>query len=86
MAPVKTTGFSGGSDRATRYADSSSVSVPCVTTTPCTSGRARCSAMRMRSAHIRSIVMCGPGNRPHCSTSISATSASPGVAPRCRRR
>ena len=30
---------------------------------PSTSGRARCSTMRSRSAHIRSTVMCGPGIR-----------------------
>ena len=34
MAPVMTTGAPGASERSSRYAVSSMVSVPCVTTTP----------------------------------------------------
>ena len=41
IAPVSTTGLAGARTRCRKYAVSSSVSVPCVTTTPATSGRAR---------------------------------------------
>jgi hypothetical protein len=82
IAPVNTTGLSGASERATRYAVSSSVSVPWVTTTPSTSGSATSSAMRFRSAHCRATVMCGPGKRPHASGHTLATRSIPGAAAR----
>jgi hypothetical protein len=46
IAPVKTIGFSLSIERASKYADSSSESVPCVSTTPSTSSRVRWATMR----------------------------------------
>jgi hypothetical protein len=82
MAPVNTTGLGASTERATRYAVSSSVSVPCVTTTPSTPGSLTSSAMRPRSAHWRATVMCGPGKRPHGSAVTRATASTPRAAPR----
>lgn len=61
IAPVNTIGLSEPIERVARYADSSIVSVPCVTTTPSTDESATSAASRLRSAHSRSTVMCGPG-------------------------
>jgi hypothetical protein len=61
IAPVMTTGTPAGMERSRRYAVSSMVSVPCITTTPSTPPSAMASRMARRSSHIRSMVMCGPG-------------------------
>jgi len=80
IAPVKTIGFSVAIERVARYADSSMVSVPCVTTTPSIAGSSTSASRRPRSAHCRSTVMCGPGWRPHSSTRSVATRSMPRAA------
>ena len=74
------------SRRATARRDtpiSSSVSVPCVTTTPGHFGpRQMLARSGCGDAHIRSTVMCGPGYGPHSSVSTPVIASMPRVASR----
>ena len=75
-----TSGLAGASTRCRNYAVSSSVSVPCVTTTPATSARARwCAhALRERAARSRGPCPCCRAARP--ARTRSARRASAGTA------
>ena len=80
MAPVKTTGLPLLSSRCSRYADSSMVSVPWVTTRPSTSSCASSSAARRASCSMRASVMFLESMANSCSGRTSAAAASSGTA------
>ena len=77
MAPQSTTGFGLATVRSSRNAVSSSVSVPCVMTTPSTAGSARTRSTSARRRHIHGGVTCGPGRRARSSRRRRASPAQP---------
>jgi hypothetical protein len=80
IEPVITTGFAVRAVSVRKYADSSSASVPCVTTIPSTSSRAASALMRRASASQLALVRCPDSTWNSCSPRTSATPASDGTA------
>jgi hypothetical protein len=79
IAPVTTTVWQPPTVRSRKYAVSSSVSVPCVTTTPCSSGRAwKRPLMRRASPTHWAVVTLPDATLLNCSTDTRATESSPG--------
>jgi hypothetical protein len=81
MAPVTTTGRGSATVRSRKYAVSSIVSVPCVTTTPASSGCARSvSAIPRASASHIVGVMADEATLANCCALTVATVSSAGTA------
>ena len=95
IAPVSTTGLAGASTRCRKYAVSSSVSVPCVTTMPATSARASWCGDALREARQIAKSMSLLSICATCSASSAHAARAPAArraarrrrpAPRCSRR